>query len=367
MGVTNVGGAGTQNKVWHGTCKSPSAEQKKTVDVGAGFELRDGAKIRVYFQGNSLSNFTLNVNNTGDIDVIPADGGELYSGLINQGYFNFTYTETEWGSSGTVYPVWILDNTQTGGTSTYGVVRVIDGPNPSFGANRGIAASPKALQNIKDIADAALPKAGGTMSGDLSIEKENAKLRLEDTRTNIYKNYIEATSGNSAVLTAHSDGGLSGAKIVVSNSNSNISITANPNTASITGVTQVSGNTDVTNKAYVDRMSGKAFSDGTSYKAQGGYRVFGTGHFSVRTPEDITIAKVTFIKDASSGTGDSHKSTITYKVYDEDFNEVEYTKEFAGNSNGGVFFIADVVPLSNIVLTNGASVTGACILVETIG
>ena len=141
-------------QIWQGTCKSPNAEQNKTVDVGNGFVLKDGAKIRVYFQGNSISNFTLNVNNTGDIDVIPADGGELYAGFVNQGYYNFTYTETKWGASGAVFPAWILDNTQIGGINTYGAVRAVDAPNPNFAASRGIVVSPKALSAVDNKATA---------------------------------------------------------------------------------------------------------------------------------------------------------------------------------------------------------------------
>lgn len=250
MGVTAIGSGSAQERVWQGVCKSPSAEINKTVDVGEGFELKDGVKIRVYFQGNSITNFTLNVNNTGDVDVILADGGELYSGLINQGYFNFTYTETELDSSDTVF-AWILDNTQTGGTSTYGVVRVIDSPHPTFGASRGIATSPKALQAVKD---EALLKTGGKMTGNLTIDVTESQANTSFIAVDYGDCIAEITVNESKPSIGLFGNGSGSVEMSATSNTSNATLSGNSSTLFLYGASSDDGSG--TSALYIRNQSG---------------------------------------------------------------------------------------------------------------
>ena len=158
MGVTIVSGStGLQDKVWQGTCNTSNNIKDKEVNVGNGFILGDGVKIRIYFnEGNTASGvITLNVNSTGAFEIVPIDGGELPYNFISQGYYDFTYTEAPWGNNGSTHPFWMIDNVKIAGQNSYGFVKVTDRPSNTLGAGSGTAVSPKALQTVKETADAA--------------------------------------------------------------------------------------------------------------------------------------------------------------------------------------------------------------------
>lgn len=156
-------------KIWQGVCETPMTDAAKEVNVGNGFELKNGVKIRIYFDmGNSNSTgiLTLNVNGTGAFDIVPIDGGELPYNFISQGYYDFTYTEAPWGNNGSTHPFWMIDNVKIAGQNSYGFVKVTDRPSNTLGAGSGTAVSPKALQTVKDIADAAAKPADITAALD---------------------------------------------------------------------------------------------------------------------------------------------------------------------------------------------------------
>lgn len=97
-----------------------------------------------------------------------ANGGNLYV-CKTQHTSSSTFSATNWigippidhASSGTTYGV---------GTSTnYGHVKLSDATDGTSDTTGGTAATPKAVKSAYDLANAALPKTGGTMSGNIAM------------------------------------------------------------------------------------------------------------------------------------------------------------------------------------------------------
>lgn len=195
-----------RNKVWQGTCETIN-EAIKEVNVGEGFELYNGVKIRVYFESNTVSTGTLslNVNGTGAFEIVTVEGMTLHPRFIQGGdYLNFTYTETSWGSATEPYNVWMIDNVTIAGINNFGVVRVKNSPNANQDGKDGFAVSPKALQAVKDIADAALPKSGGIITGSLEVtgnqEGGAGEFIVQEYGGNGSGNYVTAYANESTSL-----------------------------------------------------------------------------------------------------------------------------------------------------------------------
>lgn len=273
MGITNVGGVNRLEKVWQGICSTQTALAAKKVDVGEGFILKNGVRVRIYFENAFSSNVeaTLDVNGTGAFTIITSNGAVPFTNVIKSGtYWDLTYVEDAFGLSGT--NVWIIENTPLGGNQTKGIVALSDLPSNSVGSGEGVAATPlgvnRAIQAVKDIADAAFPKSGGTITGMTKIENEEATLMLQEpsgsSYITVWANSTQAIigaekSGNSVVEVEASDDG----RITVEGKTANISLTANGVSPSlniratgirryVTGLTEPKTKFDATNKEYVD-------------------------------------------------------------------------------------------------------------------
>ena len=88
----------------------------------------------------------------------------------------------------------------TANASTKGGVKLSDSVSSTSAASSGIAATPKAVKTVYDIADAALPKAGGTMSGTLTMKK------VENGYAYLHKNH-DASNDYGTQMTDHAADG----------------------------------------------------------------------------------------------------------------------------------------------------------------
>lgn len=264
-----------KNKVWQGTCDTAMDVGAKEVNVGEGFELKEGVKIRVYFNFTNSARdiLTLNVNNTGAFDILLLDGGELPYNFISQGYYDFTYTETPWSGDSSVFPVWMIDNIKIAGQSNYGVARIWDRSSATMDASTGTAVSPKALQAVKNIADAALPKTGGHIEQSngsptqlmlTSPVHQNVPTVLMGTITEGQVFGTESATCNISAINLTTDGIMNG--MMLSNSqdsgsiiclkgknNSQLMIGSN-DFSYISGLDAPTEDTDAVNKQYVDKQ-----------------------------------------------------------------------------------------------------------------
>lgn len=176
----------SKGRVWEGNCYTLPNVQAKEATSDEGFTLSNGVKVRIYFDGgNTNSAPTLNVNNTGAYDIITSDGANVKSNVIRQGYYTFTYTQTPWGTSTEPYNAWVLDNTQVATQTSYGLVEAKDSPNANWSGAQGYAASPKALQNVQNIAYDAMTWVG------VSNEAEDVTNRTADVGTGfVLQNHV---------------------------------------------------------------------------------------------------------------------------------------------------------------------------------
>lgn len=86
--------------IYYGQCTTEPGESKKAVTVSTGFTLASGACVRVKFTNGNASNFTLNVNGTGDIAVAWRGIDDRTSApeyIIPVGaVYDFVYTGSKW-------------------------------------------------------------------------------------------------------------------------------------------------------------------------------------------------------------------------------------------------------------------------------
>lgn len=143
--------------IFYGTCDSLSTENGKDVTVDESFKLVDDAIVFVKFNKANVENppyLFLNVNNTGDIPIEIAEP-EWVAGTS----LCFIYKNGKWNAQ--QYP--------KANNQSVGLVALVDNINSNSDRFDGAAATPKAVKIAYDIANAALPKAGGTMTGNLVL------------------------------------------------------------------------------------------------------------------------------------------------------------------------------------------------------
>lgn len=109
-------------RIFTGTCSTAAGTAAKTVNVGDGFELVDGVKVRVYMNtANSNTAPTLNVNSTGAKTIVIAGPAatsntalsNTTSGFFKRnGWFEFTYAASYGSGAGR----WVMDDTYSAGT-----------------------------------------------------------------------------------------------------------------------------------------------------------------------------------------------------------------------------------------------------------
>lgn len=106
---------------------------------------------------DNTSDSTKKTNMTGSIadgNTGFVTGGDVYTALAGKAPTSHAASDTTYGA---------------GSGSNYGHVKLSDATDSSSGASGGIAATPAAVKSAKDVADAALPKSGGTMSGAIAM------------------------------------------------------------------------------------------------------------------------------------------------------------------------------------------------------
>ena len=156
MAITNVSGGNKTVGPWYGICSTNSSIACKTVNVGEGFELKDGTTITVMFEHtNTASNPSLNVNDTGGRNIFYADGSipDDYIWDKNE-IIELIYAEE----------VWTVQKTQAGRNKA-GLVRLSNDTNSTDSISAGVAATPAAVKAVKDMADAAMAKANASAGG----------------------------------------------------------------------------------------------------------------------------------------------------------------------------------------------------------
>lgn len=148
--------------VFFGTCMTAAPTNEKVVTTQQGnFKLEVGATVYVQFNTASTSTATtLNIDGTGAIAVQTSATNRLMANQIApKSVVGFVY-------DGTVYRM--LDGA-IATTTYYGVTKLSSAVNSISTAT---AATSSAVKQAYDLAAAALPLSGGTMTGMLTLDQE---------------------------------------------------------------------------------------------------------------------------------------------------------------------------------------------------
>ena len=152
-------GNNSSDRMWFGTCTTAAATAAKSVTTTTGdFLLQQGSTVFVQFNTAITStSTTLNVDNTGAITVQTSATNALTANQVApKAVVGFVY-------DGTVFRM--LDGA-IATTTYYGVTKLSSAVNSISTAT---AATSYAVKRAYDLADAALPLDGGTMTGVLTL------------------------------------------------------------------------------------------------------------------------------------------------------------------------------------------------------
>lgn len=155
-------GDNSSDRMWFGTCTTSAAQAAKSVATTTGdFLLQQGSTVFVQFSTAITStSTTLDVDNTGAITVQTSATNALTANQVApKAVVGFVY-------DGTVYRM--LDGA-IATTTYYGVTKLSSAINSTSTAT---AATSSAVKQAYDLAAAALPLSGGTMTGMLTLEQE---------------------------------------------------------------------------------------------------------------------------------------------------------------------------------------------------
>lgn len=148
-------------KQYYGTCTTAAATAAKVVTADRDFVLETGAAIDVKFSyANSAASPTLNVGGTG-AKYIKKYGNtapntyQWYAGAMVRFVYDGTY--------------WIMEGGTIATTTYYGVTKLNSSTSSTSTTE---AATSSAVKAAMDKANAALPKAGGTMTGNLVLNAD---------------------------------------------------------------------------------------------------------------------------------------------------------------------------------------------------
>lgn len=152
------------SNIFYGTCSTYSYTAKKEATVSnniSPFVLKRGVQICIrFYNDNTVTPITLNVNSTGDkyVKLLNSTGNLNYFWQANC-YVTFLYDGSYWNI--------ISVSPSKASTSHYGVTKLSS--SVSSGSNQ-TAATSAAVKSAYDLANAALPKSGGTLTGDLTLK-----------------------------------------------------------------------------------------------------------------------------------------------------------------------------------------------------
>lgn len=148
---------------WYGTCPTAASTTAKVVTTSTGdFSLTTGNIVYVLFTNYACASATLNVDGTGAIPIRTVGSTSV--------------VQYQWGLNETVAFVFdgsngyfrMLDG-QTATTTYYGMTKLSSSISST---STTTAATPYAVKQAYDLANGALPKAGGTMTGTLTLNSD---------------------------------------------------------------------------------------------------------------------------------------------------------------------------------------------------
>lgn len=166
VGTAEFGG------VWYGTCTTASGTTAKEVITTTGdFTLKDGAIIYVLFDtaNTSETRITLNVDGTGDtaVNLSSTNGMTAYQIAAKQ-VICFVYDGESFRVHGGALAT----------TTYYGLTKL---SSSTSSTSTTMAATPSAVKEAYDLASAALPISGGTMTGAL-VSQNNTDYTTKQVR-----------------------------------------------------------------------------------------------------------------------------------------------------------------------------------------
>lgn len=143
--------------LFYGTCSTAASTAAKAVAL-SGFTLATDAVVAVKFTcANTAASPTLNVNSTG------AKAIKKYGTTAIDTYMWQAGAVVEFVYDGTS---WIMLGGTTATTTYYGLTKLSSSVSSTSATE---AATPSAVKQAYDLASAALPRSGGTMTGALSV------------------------------------------------------------------------------------------------------------------------------------------------------------------------------------------------------
>lgn len=152
--------------VYYGICYTVSSTNAKLVNLQNGlgnFKLKQGAVVSVKFiNSNTTASPMLNVSSTGEKPI------RLLSNSPSDSYYWQPYSFVTFLYDGNYWSI-ISITPGKATTSYYGVTKL---SSSTTSTSRTEAATPNAVKSAYDLANAALPKSGGTMTGALTLSGE---------------------------------------------------------------------------------------------------------------------------------------------------------------------------------------------------
>lgn len=155
-------------KVFIGSCTTSTSTSRKVVSLdGAGnnftpfFSLEDGVVVCVnFYNANKATSLTLNVDSTGDKPIKLNSESSISSYLWGpNSWITFVYNNSSWN---------IVSISPTiASTSHYGITTLSNSVSSTSGSQ---AATSSAVKTAYDLANKALPKSGGTLTGNLTLK-----------------------------------------------------------------------------------------------------------------------------------------------------------------------------------------------------
>ena len=163
------------NSLWYGTCTTAAATAAKVVTTTTGdFTLKEGATVYVLFNNDntSTSSITLNVDDTGDIAVnLNSTNGMTAYQIAAKQVICFVYDGESFRVQGGSLAT----------TTYYGLTKLSSSTNST---STTMAATPSAVKEAYDLANAALPKSQLSSAVDSTSETNAAtSLAVKNTFT----------------------------------------------------------------------------------------------------------------------------------------------------------------------------------------
>lgn len=177
---------------WYATCPTAAATADKVVTTSSGdFALEAGNVVYVQFTYQAVADATLNVDGTGAITIqtVGTSATAAYYWSPNE-TVGFVY-------DGTYFR---MIDSQIATTTYYGITK-LSSSTSSTATN--VAATPSAVKSAYDLANAAMPKAGGTFTG-ATYAQANTSYTTYQLRNIALSTSAATPTGNGSILGVYS-------------------------------------------------------------------------------------------------------------------------------------------------------------------